>query len=220
MKFENMTPEVACDLITLINSCKGLKKKEVVENGVSKKSGKEYSLKYKYVELETIYECVKKNDNFALLTPLETTADGRSTVRVFLVHKSGAVISSDPYVLRLPETGNKRDEGSIITYTRRYALGAFLGIGTDSDPDSNPHQDDAGNRPIRSAKKMFFDLCQELNVDKVEVAREYGLSKYSPPAEYEAAAERLKCETLGYEEISNQAPEQTPRSTVSEILGV
>lgn len=129
MNITKVSPEFAIDLIGLINSLKGLTYNAKVSYG---------NTKFEYVTLDKILETIKENNNFAVLEPLGTNENGQAALQIILVHKSGEAITSDYYVLRVPEGAKKQDEGAAITYTKRYALGSFLGICTDEDNDANP----------------------------------------------------------------------------------
>jgi len=129
MNITAVSPEFAVDLIGLVNSLKGIVRGETV----SSESGK---FKFKYVTLDALLDKIKENGNFALIQPIGTDEQGESALQTILVHKSGQALTSDYYKLRVPENGTKQAEGSAITYTKRYALGAFLGISTEEDDDA------------------------------------------------------------------------------------
>ena len=67
MKIENLTPEIAKDLIALINSLSGLRKE-----GKVKYSGREFQ----YVLLDDMLAAVKKDNNFAFMQPLGMSDNG------------------------------------------------------------------------------------------------------------------------------------------------
>lgn len=138
MDIKQVSPEFAEDFIKLVNGCKGITYNASV-NYVNRKSGNYTS--FKYVTLDKIYLHVKSDGNFALIEPLGTNEQGESALQIVLIHKSGEAITSDYYKLRVPENGSKQDEGAAITYTKRYALGSFLGLCTDEDNDANPDGD-------------------------------------------------------------------------------
>ena len=172
--FENMEPEVAKDLIELVNSITGLEKSKSVnyrtKNGFTA---------FNYVPLDDILSKIKENNNFALMQPIGIDENGRNGVRCVLVHKSGHVIESDTYPFQLMENVKIQDEGAEITYRKRYALVAFLGMSTDDDIDGNDNQ--AFNVTDRKATKKQVDilmknytgdhlikLLQSNNIEKIE----------------------------------------------------
>ena len=184
MNIEKVSPEFAKDLIELINSCKGIKYNKKVN--ISTKTGRNIS--FEYTTLDRIYAHVKNNNNFALLEPIGTNEAGQPAVQIILVHKSGEVITSDYYALNLPNNGSKQDEGSAITYTKRYALGSFLGISTDVDNDANSGD---GGMPIINYRDEYIRICQEKGIDSIAYAKENGINKKTTQAEYKNIVEKI-----------------------------
>ena len=184
MKIEKVSPEFARDLIELINSCKGIKYNKKVN--ISTKTGRNIS--FEYTTLDKIYAHVKNNNNFALLEPIGTNEAGQPAVQIILIHKSGETITSDYYALNLPNNGSKQDEGSAITYTKRYALGSFLGISTDVDNDANSGE---GGMPIVNYRDEYIRVCQEKGIDPSTYAREHGINKKTTQAEYKNIVDAL-----------------------------
>ena len=178
MNITNVSPEFAKDLIELINSCKGIKYNKKVKY-TSKKTGQ--TTEFEYTTLDKIYAHVKSNNNFALLEPMGTNEAGQPAIQIILVHKSGEAITSDYYILNLPNNGSKQDEGAVITYTKRYALGSFLGISTDVDNDANP----SGNGiEITDWRKEFIKVCKKNGIDYVDYAQRHGIDKKTTQAQY------------------------------------
>ena len=178
MNIEKVSPEFATDLIKLINSCKGIKYNAKVD--ITTKSGKR--INFEYTTLDKIYAHVKSNNDFALLEPIGTNEAGQPAVQIILIHKSGEAITSDYYALNLPLNGSKQDEGSAITYTKRYALGSFLGISTDVDNDANSGE---GGMKIPNYRDEFILICKKKGIDPVAYAKEHGINKKTTQAEYQ-----------------------------------
>lgn len=129
---ENLTPEVAADLIELVNSLKNIQKKGTVEyNHFNEKKDKWETTKYKYTQLDTILEKIKENKNFAFLQPI-CSEDEKVGIKCILIHKSGVYLISDLYELK-GKSQKLKDEGAEITYRKRYAVGSFFGIATEDD---------------------------------------------------------------------------------------
>lgn len=177
MNIKNVSPEFAKDLIELVNSLKGIKYNKKVN--ISTKTGRNIS--FEYTTLDKIYAHVKNNDNFALLEPIGTNEAGQPAVQIVLIHRTGEAITSDYYALNLPNNGSKQDEGSAITYTKRYALGSFLGISTDIDNDANSGE---GGMKITDWRKEFIRTCQKKGIDYIKYAQEHGIDKKTTQEEY------------------------------------
>lgn len=203
MNVQKVSKEFASDLIKLVNSLKGIEK----DGEVDYKTKTGQTKKFDYITLDKIYAIVKSNDDFAVMQPLGTDESGKSAVQVILIHKTGECMTSDYYQMRIPENCSKQDEGSAITYTKRYALGAFLGICTDEDNDVNPdgkHEDpkEVGKKPPESKKKeeldykaMLVTKLKQLDIDINDYAAEHGLTKSSTNAQIKKIYEKLLKET-------------------------
>ena len=133
-----ISPEFAKDLIELVNDLGELQKTAAVSYGATR---------FHYVPLDDMLARIKQNHNFALLQPLGVMQDGRPCIKCLLIHRSGEILASDSYPLRIKEGAKKQDEGAEITYSRRYCLASFLSIASDEDTDAN----NEGN-PTREAR--------------------------------------------------------------------
>lgn len=172
--FENLSQEVAIDLIGLVNSITGLEKTKYVSYQTSKGI-----TAFHYVPLDDILSKIKENNNFALMQPIGIDENGRTGVKCILIHKSGHVIESDTYPFQIHENAKLQEIGSEITYRKRYALGSFLGMATEDDNDGNDSE--AINVAERKATQKQIDtilkhysgaalekLLQANNIDKIE----------------------------------------------------
>lgn len=137
MNLTSVPSEVSKDLIPLINSLKSLRKTAEVRYGTTN---------FKYTPLDDILEKVKEDGNFAFMQPLGTMENGEQCIQCMLIHKSGFVIMSDPYKLKVKEGGKKQDEGAEITYSRRYCASSFLGIASDEDIDAQSEDEFSKSR--------------------------------------------------------------------------
>ena len=102
---------------------------------VPTKSGGKFS--YTYLSLQGLLEVVLPvlNANGLALTQVPTIHEGRPVLRSSLMHKSGETLTADtPLIV----TGNETPQtwGGAVTYARRYALTAMLGIAADEDDDA------------------------------------------------------------------------------------
>lgn len=109
---------------------------------------------YKYATLGNIInktrEPLKKNGLAVTQFPIAGhNALGAITL---LVHESGQYVRAR-FLMPVPEltaTNVTQNAGAAITYARRYALGAVLGIATDEDTDA-VYSDDSEDRPKKSS---------------------------------------------------------------------
>lgn len=155
--FENITPEIATDLIELVNQLKGLEKSAQVNYSVQNRKTGEWTKKsFDYVPLDNILNKIKENQNFALLQPIGVDENGVCGVKCILVHKSGHVFETNTYPFAVKEGAKLQDEGAEITYRKRYSLGAFLGMATEEDTDGN--DDEASNSTERKASPKQVEI--------------------------------------------------------------
>jgi len=115
-------------------------------------------LKNRYADLGSIIEAARpvmtKNGlTFTQLVYRDETGIGVETV---LMHASGEWISSRLSVEVGEERGKSTAQvaGSVITYLRRYALAAILGIYADEDTDGNGHEKQPQKREVEPASRV------------------------------------------------------------------
>lgn len=99
--------------------------------------------KSKYASLSTILDAINDPLNESELSVCQFPS-GEHGLTTLLMHVSGEWISSE-YSMR-PTKDDPQGIGSCITYQRRYALAAILGLNIDEDDD--------GNKASEPAKKQ------------------------------------------------------------------
>lgn len=99
-----------------------------------------------YADLASIIEAIRE--------PLATNGlafsqfpSGQNGLRTILMHESGEWIEETFYVS--PTDSKPQSLGSAITYARRYALGAILGIATEDDDDGNEASKEVKKGPVK-----------------------------------------------------------------------
>lgn len=94
--------------------------------------------KSKYASLDTITEQVfpvLQKHNFTFVALPSANQLGEPTLKYFLQHTSGESLAGEMKLLLKAE--DPQAQGSAITYARRYALCALLGLVADEDDDGN-----------------------------------------------------------------------------------
>lgn len=186
--FENITPEIATDLIELVNQLKGLEKSAQVNYSVKNRNTGEWMRKaFDYVPLDNILNKIKENKNFAMLQPIGIDENGVCGVKCILVHKSGHVFETSTYPFAVKEGAKIQDEGAEITYRKRYSLGAFLGMATEEDTDGNDNEATnsterkASPRQIVVLSKIYTgkNLEKLLKMNNIEKLEDMPMSKAS-----------------------------------------
>jgi hypothetical protein len=101
-------------------------------------SGTKYKYKFKYATLDAIIDHVRKpltDNGIWFVQTIEGGDSGGSKLVTTLLHSSGQSIRSETPLLA--EKKGNQGFGSALTYMRRYALTAMLGIAADEDDDAN-----------------------------------------------------------------------------------
>jgi hypothetical protein len=104
---------------------------------VETKTGGSYT--FDYAPHELIVAAVRKpleECGLAVSQTLSVTPEGRPALRTILLHNSGERMD-DVFPLPLKDGMSAQEIGSAITYIRRYALSAILGLATEDDDDGN-----------------------------------------------------------------------------------
>lgn len=110
----------------------------VMESARRDKNNPAFGSKNRYADLASVWDACREplSANGLAVAQLVTAADKSSvTVETRLMHEGGETLSS---VLTMPvERPTAQGVGSAITYARRYALAALVGVAPDDDDDGN-----------------------------------------------------------------------------------
>ncbi len=155
-----MNEKMAKDLIELVNGLKKLPKSKKVYYKQKGKDGKDFKIDFDYVPLDDILEKIKESEKWALLQPI-SEENGIPMINNILIHMDGEKIESGGFPLLIPSGATMQNMGAIITYTRRYSLGAFLGIATETDNDANPESEVKDVKATASQIKYIENLYTE-----------------------------------------------------------
>ncbi len=115
---------------------------------VATRTGGSYT--FKYADLSEIDSAIRKplTDNGLTVTQL---VGGPGSLTTLLVHSSGEYLGTTSSI-PVPDNATKQDIGGTITYLRRYAISAILGIVTDDDVDAAP-ADVVPKAPVKRQQK-------------------------------------------------------------------
>lgn len=93
---------------------------------------------YKYAPLDEILNLVRPllSENGLSIIQAPMSSEGNVSVSTILLHDSGEYIELEPITLKMDKI-TAQGAGSAITYARRYALSAVLGIASEDDDDAN-----------------------------------------------------------------------------------
>jgi hypothetical protein len=119
--------------------------------------------KSKYASLASILDVIAKPLNESKLVILQfPTEQYKLTTR--LLHESGEWFE-DTYEMQ-PTKHTPQDAGSVITYQRRYAIGAILNLNIDEDDDGNK-----ASQPIKDKTPEVKKPLLELGTENFEMCR-------------------------------------------------
>jgi hypothetical protein len=166
------SPEINELSKALTNFQKVAPKIEKTKTGKIKGSGKNgaYEYDYQYADLASIWDKIRGSlaDNALSIIQSPTVLNAEPALTTVLAHESGQWVE-DTMPLKITQD-TPQGQGSAITYARRYALSAMLGIVADNDNDAADHK---VLSPIQ--KKMLFDTAKkvlpELGEDPLSMVR-------------------------------------------------
>jgi hypothetical protein len=118
--------------------------------GKIKKDSSNPFFKSKYASLSTILSTIQEPLTESGLSFVQFPA-GQHGLTTLLMHESGEYLS-ESYVMT-PVKNDPQGLGSSITYQRRYALGAVLGLNIDDDDDANAASTQPAKKAENSKKK-------------------------------------------------------------------
>lgn len=112
--------------------------------------------KSKYADLESCWAVVRTlmKANGLSLIQLPEVSDNKVIIKSILGHSSGQFIENS--LSMIPKDTTPQSVGSAITYGRRYAMSAMLGISA---------EDDDGNGAQGKSKEIFYDKYDKAAFD-------------------------------------------------------
>lgn len=167
------------------------------EVAVKTKTGGEY--KFKYATLDAIIEHVRKplTENGLWFTQTLDEVGGRYKLITTLFHSSGQYLTSATPLL--VGGGGNQEFGSALTYMRRYALSAILGIAADEDDDANTAD---GNSITHSSDRKPAQR-QQAPADKPQGQARTATPQSNADAAWKQDAERIKREIQGASTVAS-----------------
>lgn len=136
--------------------------------------------KSKYAPLNDILNLVRPLLSKHGLSIIQSPAgDGQNiAITTLITHESGEWIESDPLTLKA-DKATAQGAGSAITYARRYALSAMLGISSEDDDDGNnasaedqkPRTKQTTGRATENQLKAILAITQKLNIQNEDMQK-------------------------------------------------
>jgi hypothetical protein len=170
-----MNQEVSKDLIEFVNSMNDFVKSKSVKYGATN---------FEYVPLDDILDRCKKSSKWAV-QQLLCSDNGIPMIQTILVHESGEIHRSGLFPLVFSATAKPQDIGSVITYMKRYQLGSFLGLATETDNDANSESEvvesKATPKQVETLSKNYVgeNLTKLLEANKIKKLEDISMKKAS-----------------------------------------
>ncbi len=133
----------------------------------------------KYAPLSDILNTVRPLlSKYGLSVLQSPSGDGQNiAITTLIVHESGEWIESDPLTLKA-EKATAQGAGSAITYARRYALSAMLGISSEDDNDGNavienskPESEKNEDMATEAQLKKLYAMAKIKNISSDEMKK-------------------------------------------------
>jgi len=124
------------------------------------KDGRPYEYEYKYAALDAVFDCCRRplSENGLAVVQTVNCEEGRPLqIETTLMHTSGQWVSS---AFPLAAARTPQDLGGQITYYRRYAFSALVGIVTEDDDDGQ-QGGNQGQDKQRMDRSSFDDRGDE-----------------------------------------------------------
>lgn len=135
--------------------------KAQAEMSKPKKESNNPYFKSKYADLSSILEAVQPSLNahgIGIIQPVESR-DGKDFVKTLLIHASGEFIGSEVEIKNL-KPGDSQAFGSGVSYARRYALQALLGLSAVDDDGNKATIPDKAMKEKTNAK---IDILEKIS---------------------------------------------------------
>lgn len=163
-------------------------------------------VKYDYADLADVLKAVHpilSRFGLAIIQPISSNPDNLF-IETMLMHESGQYISS---IYPIPFMERAQEQGAQITYARRYALCALLGIQSDADTDGE--SEDPSTKQKDSINPPNYKSHHPLAVVGISPDTTKGFLKEHTADDHNAMAALIKPR-----ETANNAPVTIPSGTM------
>lgn len=160
-------PDLASGLVSFQASVPTIPKNRVAKIAI--KSGGSYS--YNYADLTDIWDAIRaplEKNGLAVTQALVGGSSGWTGIKTTVWHSSGQSISE---TVEMQTQGRSPQEiGSQVTYFKRYALAAVLGIATDEDDDGNAASGSVPEVKVGATLNELKEAADRAGASKDDVA--------------------------------------------------
>lgn len=186
--------------------------KPLIKDRKAKIESQKGNYSYSYADLASVIDCYREplaRNGLALMQPVGGIVDGHLILTTLLAHESGEWVSEDYPV---PVYQRPQEQGSAITYARRYQAQAMLGLASEDDDgataqtaeppvrarreEPRPERKPSEPKPSASEPKPSESCLTDADIEEVgAAAKAAGFGKHSdllPIIREIAGAERLR----------------------------
>jgi hypothetical protein len=182
----NLQSENINDLVAALSKAQG-----DIESAVYDKKNPHF--KSSYASYDAIREVcrIPLAKNSLAITHLLDMYEGKRVLVTQLSHASGQWMRS--FVVLPQERETPQAMGSAITYSKRYALSAFLAIGTDEDDDGEKAEEPYREILSEEEKKKIISCCEGDSALMDKIVKSYGKKQLRdiPSSEFEVIIQRI-----------------------------
>lgn len=129
--------------------------------------------------LETVRPLLAKNGLAVIQNAF--SSEGNMCCKTILIHESGQSLESETMCMK-PVKDDPQQRGSVVTYMKRYQLGAMLGICESLDDDANLATH-GKSQPAKPAQTVYSqvgtakNLAKSKGVDEARICASYKVEK-------------------------------------------
>jgi hypothetical protein len=167
-------------------------------------------LKNKYAPLSEVLNALRpiaaKHGLSIVQEPV--VSEGNVSITTYIFHSSGQFMVSSPIIIPMGGKGTAQEIGAAITYGRRYAISALLGVSSEDDDDANSiseqptqHQPQPPQRQLNSNKSDVISEAQRKRMFAIAKGNEQLLKGILSAFGYEHSADVTKAD---YEKICGE----------------
>lgn len=146
--------------------------------------------KHRYATIDQVLDilrpALKKNE--LSIVQLPSAYNDKVTLETILMHKSGQWISSTLEMKTIDQSGANaaQNVGIIITYARRYALSAMMGL-AQVDEDGNTEAATRNNRALPAQIDQLFKACNNSKERMDKIMQYYGVNNIAEMTSHQCA---------------------------------
>lgn len=172
---------------------------------ITMKSGGKF--KFRYADIDEINVATRDaltSEGLSLVQPVRgDSSNGAHRIETILMHGSGGTLTSSIDIKPPAAYADPKEFGATVTYLRRYALSALLGLAADDDLDENGQPTTGqGAEPDEADAKRVSQLTENLIAEVKKRGSDEAALNF-----WRKEKEQLRAYPRAYEEFKNATTE-------------